>query len=245
MDGSRPALVVPRLSRAAHECAPALSARSLGSGARRHHQAYRCSHPAAQLCHPSLGAKDRYPDHPGPARTQEARHDGAVHARRHQRDRRGDKPARCSAEDARLTAAVVTAGGRGGGHLPPPRAGLACVSCRPYEPRPTQGHVSDRTLRGVRPPAHLLQFLPQPQLRCLRLHGIIERLPNTQYYHAPMPAFVPRSSSPEPTIVSFAQLSQPPCQATAPPQLASNKPSTTSISASLHRSTNSHWPHET
>src|SRR5690242_21947848 len=27
----------------------------------------RCSHSAAQLCHPSLGAKNRYPGHPEPA----------------------------------------------------------------------------------------------------------------------------------------------------------------------------------
>src|SRR3974377_1583993 len=43
-------------------------------------------------------------------------------------------------------AAFVTARGRGGGHLPPPRAGLARVPCRPCEPRPTQGHVGDRAL---------------------------------------------------------------------------------------------------
>jgi hypothetical protein len=67
MDGSRPALAVSWLSRAAHECAPASSARSPGSGTRRHYQACWCSHPAAQLCHASLGAKDRYPDHPEPA----------------------------------------------------------------------------------------------------------------------------------------------------------------------------------
>ena len=36
------------------------------------------------------------------ARTQEARHDGALHPRRHQHDRPGDEPARRSAEDARL-----------------------------------------------------------------------------------------------------------------------------------------------
>ena len=73
-------------------------------------------------------------------------------------------------------AAGVTAGGRGGGHLPPSRAGLACLPCRPCEPRPTQGHVGDRalpnggvgracrTLRGLRPPAHLLQFLRYGQI---------------------------------------------------------------------------------
>jgi hypothetical protein len=41
------------------------------------------------------------------------------------------------------------------------------------------------------------------------------------------------------------EVSPQPCQATAPPQLASNRPSTKSMPASLHRSTNSHWPHET
>ena len=34
-------------------------------------------------------------------------------------------------------------------------------------------------------------------------------------------------------------------QGTAPPQLASHNTSTKSIAASLHRSTDSHWPHET
>jgi DNA invertase Pin-like site-specific DNA recombinase len=62
---------------------------------------------------------------------------------------------------------------------------------------------------------------------------------------SPMPDSVPRCSLPEPTIVFFAPVSLQPCQATAPPQLASNKPSTKSIPASLHRSTNSHWPYET
>src|SRR5262249_43496420 len=88
-----------------------------------------------------------------------------------------------------LTAAVVTAGGRGGGHLPPPRAGLACVPRRSREPRPTQSHVGDRalpngsagrscrTLRGLCAPAHFLQLLPQPALpevpsrRCQRVVG--------------------------------------------------------------------------
>src|SRR2546421_276708 len=72
--------------------------------------------------------------------------------------------------------AAGRAGGRGGGHLPPSRAGLACVPCRPCEPRPTQGHVGDRTLpnggvgrscrtlRRLRAPAHLLQLLRQPAL---------------------------------------------------------------------------------
>src|SRR5262249_25820329 len=57
--------------------------------------------------------------------------------------------------------------GGGGGHFAPSRAGLACVPCRPCEPRPTQGHVGDRTLpnggvgrscrtmRRLRAPAHL------------------------------------------------------------------------------------------
>src|SRR5215471_12161707 len=92
LDVSRSALVVSRLPRAAYECAPAASHRSPGSRACRHHQAGRRSYAAAQLCHPSLGAKDR-----------RARHDGALHPRRHQHDRPGDQPARLSAEDARLT----------------------------------------------------------------------------------------------------------------------------------------------
>jgi integrase/recombinase XerD len=66
-------------------------------------KACRCSHAAAQLCHPSSGTEDRYPHHPGAARTQEARHDGTLHPRRHQRARRGDKPARLPVKDARLT----------------------------------------------------------------------------------------------------------------------------------------------
>src|SRR6516165_561071 len=103
VDASRPALAVPRLPGTAHESAPAPPARLHGSRARQHYQACRCSHAAAQLCHPSSGAKDRYPHHPGAARTQEARYDGALHPRRHQRARPGDKPARPSAEDAGLT----------------------------------------------------------------------------------------------------------------------------------------------
>src|SRR5260370_40778423 len=67
MDGSRPALAVSRLPRTAHECAPAPPGRSHRSGTRRHYQACRCSHAAAQFCHPSLGAEDRYPGHPEPA----------------------------------------------------------------------------------------------------------------------------------------------------------------------------------
>src|SRR5215471_7280886 len=56
-----------QLPRAAYQCTPAPPDRSPGSGACRHHQACRCSHTAAQLCHPSPGAKDRYPAHPEPA----------------------------------------------------------------------------------------------------------------------------------------------------------------------------------
>src|SRR6516162_4986130 len=75
-----------------------------------------------------------------------------------------------------MPAAGVTASGRGGGHLPPPRTGLACVPCRPSEPRPTQGHIGDRALpnggvgrscralRSLRPLAHLLQLLSQSAL---------------------------------------------------------------------------------
>src|ERR1700758_4352938 len=70
MDVSRSALVVSRLPRAAYECEPAPPDRSPGSGACRHYQTCRRSHTAAQLCHPSLGAKNRYPGHPEPAPAQ-------------------------------------------------------------------------------------------------------------------------------------------------------------------------------
>src|SRR5271170_7977549 len=106
VDASRPALAVSGLPRAAYECAAAPPDRSPGSGTWRHYQACRCSYAAAQFCHPSIGAKDRYSRHPGSARTQKARHDRALHARRHQGARRGDQPARPAAErggDARLT----------------------------------------------------------------------------------------------------------------------------------------------
>src|SRR5215831_2579975 len=103
MDASRSTLAVSRLPRAAHEPTPTAPARLLGSGTSRHCQACWGSYAAAQLCHPSAGAKDRYPDHPGPARAQEARHDRALHPRRRQRDRRGDEPTRPPAEDARIT----------------------------------------------------------------------------------------------------------------------------------------------
>src|SRR5215472_3616897 len=65
LDVCRAALVVSRLPRAAHECAPAASDRSHGSGACRHHQASRRSYAAALLRHASPGAEDRYSDNPG------------------------------------------------------------------------------------------------------------------------------------------------------------------------------------
>jgi integrase len=67
IDASRPALAVPRLPRAAYEYAPTPPHRSPRSGACRHHQTRRCSYAAAQLCHASAGAKDRYPRHSEPA----------------------------------------------------------------------------------------------------------------------------------------------------------------------------------
>src|SRR5256714_14663323 len=71
LDVCRSALVVSRLPRAAYECAPAASDRSPGSGACRHHQACRRSYAAALLRHPSLGAEDRYSDHPGFIRSRD------------------------------------------------------------------------------------------------------------------------------------------------------------------------------
>src|ERR1700747_1995225 len=71
LDVCRSALVVSRLPRAAYECTPAASDRSPGSGACRHHQACRRSYAAALLRHPSLGAEDRYSDHPGFIRSRD------------------------------------------------------------------------------------------------------------------------------------------------------------------------------
>src|SRR5215831_8456253 len=71
MDASRSALAVSRLPRAAHEPTPTAPARLLGIGTSRHHQACWGSYTAAQLRHPSAGAKDRYPDHPSPARSRD------------------------------------------------------------------------------------------------------------------------------------------------------------------------------
>src|SRR5882672_11569758 len=62
MDVSRSALAVSWLPGAAYECAPAPPDRSPGSRACQHYQTCRRSHTAAQLCHPSLGAEDRYSD---------------------------------------------------------------------------------------------------------------------------------------------------------------------------------------
>src|SRR5437899_158608 len=65
---------------------------------------------------------------------------------------------------------------RGRGYLPRPRGRVATSPCRPCEPRSAQGHVGHRelphggarracrALRGLRPHAHRLQFLPQPPL---------------------------------------------------------------------------------
>src|SRR5438132_7957439 len=67
VDVSRSAVAVSWLPGAAYECAPAPPDRSPGSRACQHYQTRRRSHTAAQLCHPSLGAEDRYSDHPEPA----------------------------------------------------------------------------------------------------------------------------------------------------------------------------------
>ena len=56
-------------------------------------QARLSAHAAAQLRHPSSGTEHRYPGDPGSARTCQARDHGALHARRHQDDPRGDKSA--------------------------------------------------------------------------------------------------------------------------------------------------------
>jgi hypothetical protein len=91
-----------------------------------------------------------------------------------------------------------------------PRAGMACVPRRPCAPQPTEGHVGDRalpnvglqptgssrggvgrscrTLRGLRPPAHLLQLLPQPALPEVsgrRCQGVAGRPPGRTPAGAP------------------------------------------------------------
>ena len=60
----------------------------------RDQQAGVPAHAAAQLRHPSAGAEHRYPGDPGPARSCQARHHGALHPRRHQDDPGGHEPAR-------------------------------------------------------------------------------------------------------------------------------------------------------
>ena len=107
------------------------------------------------------------------ARACQARHHGALHARRHQDDPQVMSPldriiaaSSRKARAARLkrgSRAASIAGGRG--HLPRPRTGMAPGQCRPCQPRPTEGDVGDRelphggarrscrALRGLRPHA--------------------------------------------------------------------------------------------
>src|SRR5215471_3381609 len=176
LDVCRSALVISRLSRAAYECAPAASDRSPGSRACRHHQAGRRSYAAALLRHPSPGAEDRYSDIQ--VLLGHKKLDTTALYTRVAISTIGQvtSPLDFLRKMPGCRAAVVTAGGRGGGHLPPSRAGLACVPCRPCEPRSTQGHVGARalpnggvgrpcrTLRGLCSPAHLLQLLPRSAL---------------------------------------------------------------------------------
>ena len=79
--------------RAADDDAPAQSRLPCRSQMGRDQQARIAPHLAAQLRHPPLGAEHRYQGDPGAARARQARHHGALHARRHQDDPRGHEPA--------------------------------------------------------------------------------------------------------------------------------------------------------
>ena len=74
---------------AADDDAPAQSRLPRRSRSSRDRQARVAPHLAAQLCHPPARAEHRYQGDPGAARSCQARHYGALYARRHQ-----DHPAR-------------------------------------------------------------------------------------------------------------------------------------------------------
>jgi hypothetical protein len=170
------------------------------------------------------------------------------------------------------------AGDRGGGHLAPPRAGLACIPRRPFEPRPTQGHVGDRalpnggagrscrTLRGLRPPAHLLQLLPQPALsevpgRCCQ--GGARRPPGRTAARAPLsrgvtlPAPIADIAYQNTTVIcgipfkaaAETPITSPPTPSTSGPASGSprrctagaQRSPTTRTSTSLYRAAASRW----
>ena len=71
---------------AADDDAPAQSRLPCRRPDGRDRQARLPAHAAAQLRHPSAGAEHRYPRDPGPARSRQARHHGALYPGRHQDD---------------------------------------------------------------------------------------------------------------------------------------------------------------
>ena len=103
------------------------------------------------------------------ARSRQARHDGALHARRHRHDpaRSRARSTSCrgsqaqggpaSPPDALARRVPSSSGGRG--HLPRPRAGVASRQRRPREPRPAEGDEGDRALPhgGARRPCRALR----------------------------------------------------------------------------------------
>ena len=80
-------------SGAADDDTPAQSRLPRRSPHGRDQQARLAAHAAAQLCHPSARAEHRYQSDPGSARSCQARHHGALYARRHQDHPRGHEPA--------------------------------------------------------------------------------------------------------------------------------------------------------
>jgi hypothetical protein len=76
------------------------------------------------------------------------------------------------------------------------------------------------------------------QLRRLRLHGMIQRLPNTQRYRVTEPGFRAALFFTR----AYNRLLRPGLAATAPHQPPSHDASPTSISKSLPLSSNSHSP---
>src|SRR5260370_23509632 len=177
-------LVVSRTrQRAADDDAPAQSRLSCRSPKGRDRQACIAAHLAAQLRHPPSRAEHRYQSDPGAARARPARYHGALYARRHQDDPRGDEPAGAyrpqgrEGRAARLKRGARAASGTGGrGYLPRSWTGMAQSQCRPCQPRSAKGDVSRRelphggarrtcrALREVRAHPHIVQVWPKSAL---------------------------------------------------------------------------------
>ncbi len=96
----------------------------------------------------------RHPSHPGAARTQQARHNCALHqglGSDDPSDRRAARPA--DGTDGGQVAAQLSRAclDRGTRHLTRSRACLPGRPFRSLEPHPAQGHVGDRELAAPRP----------------------------------------------------------------------------------------------